>query len=230
VKHVKRRWDLDNQFGTLVVQTKKVTSLWVPVATSASGAPAAPSDATHYKCYQITALGVASDQTPETAPGSGQFKFRKDVQAFFLDQFGDCTLNQDGTPSFMGSPVQGRCLYNVKKLVELCNPVTKSAVDPPRETAAVIDGSTPAGTDSLVCYQAALATKFLNTAAAGLVGATVGTSVDPKQSKHVKRKLSEGTQLFTTPGNQFPAPAQVDTSKTEMVCIPTTVTSVTGLP
>jgi hypothetical protein len=230
VKHVKRRWDLTNQFGSLVVMSTRVTSLWVPVAKSETSAPVPPGDATHYECYQIKPFGVLSDQTPETAPASGKFKFRKDLQAYFLDQFSDCVLNQAGTPSFAGTPVEGKCLFDLKKPREICNPVIKSAVDPPRTTDAIITGSTPSRTDSLVCYQMGLASKFNSLDAAALVGAPVGSSIIPKQVKHLKRQLKAGTQLYTTPGNGFPKPTQVDTSKGEMACIPSSVVSVVPLP
>jgi len=230
VRHVPRRWDLDNQFGTLVVESKKVTALLVPAAQSESGPPSAPDDATHYECYQIKPLAVLSDQTPETAPGSATFKFRKDLQAFFRDQFDDCALNRDGVPSFAASPVQGRCLYNLNRPIELCNPAIKSAVEPPRFTSAVIDGSAPSAGESLLCYKVTLATKITNADAAILAGASVGSAISPKQSNHVKRTLADSTQIYLAPGNLFPAPQQVDTGKAEMVCVRTTITAVAPLP
>lgn len=230
VRHVPRRWDLDNQFGTLAVESKKVTALLVPAAQSEVAPPSAPDDAAHYECYQIKPLAVLSDQTPETAPGSARFKFRKDLQAFFRDQFDDCALNRDGVPSFPASPVQGRCLYNLKAPIELCNPAIKSAVDPPRLTSAVIDGSAPITGESLLCYKVTLATKMTNAEAAVLAGVSVGSAISPKQSSHVKRTLADGTPIYLAPGNLFPAPQQVDTSKPEVVCIRTTITAVAPLP
>jgi hypothetical protein len=39
--------------------------------------------------------------------------------------------------------------------------------------------------------------------------------------------VKNGNPVHTAPGNQFPRPVLVDTSGSELVCIPTNVTSIT---
>lgn len=79
------------------------------------------------QAFSITA------QTPDNGDGVG--KFRKDLQVFLEDPFfDDCALLADGvTTSFDGTSVEGACLFDLKKPVELCNPVDKTAVVPPRQ-------------------------------------------------------------------------------------------------
>jgi len=50
-------------------------------------------------------------------------------------------LDDGVTPSFLGTPVQGKCLFTLTKAFLLCNPMHKSAVVAPRLTSAVIDGA-----------------------------------------------------------------------------------------
>jgi hypothetical protein len=202
----------------------------VPAAKSLVSPPAAPPNATHYKCYQVKATRDVTDQTPD-AGGIG--KFRKDIEGYFGDQFLDldCAQDREGNPTFPGSPVAGTCLFNLRKVVALCNPVIKSDVGgaPPRVTVAPPgSSSTPTSTESLLCYQAKLSSRVLSASAAALGNVSVGTLL--KQRKHVKRALAFGTGPHTTPGNQFPAPLQVDTKKTEFACVPTFVTSVIDKP
>ena len=257
-KHVKRIWELDNQFGNISVESTKESSLLVPSALSTTVPLAAPADASHFVCYKVKpakprGLGDPSlaftDQTPgRCSKDAGGFakqvclddadcggaaaaftlcakpKFRKDIQAFAKDQLDDCALLKDGiTPSFDGSPVAGMCLFDIKKPTELCNPTNKSETVAPRETTATIDASTATATQSLLCYQAKLASKVRSTTAASLAGLIVDDKVDPKQAKHFKRKAKDDTQIYTTPGNQFPNPLEMDTAKTDVLCIPTDV-------
>ena len=222
-KHVPRVWQLTNQFGTVNVQSKKVSALLLPAAKSLTAPPAAPSDATHFVCYQVKPTADVTTQTPNG-------KFAADLQAFFKDQFDDCALNAAGNPSFDGTAVAGMCLFDLKNPKELCNPMNKSAVELPRETTAVIDGSTAGATQSLLCYGLKLAGAFSSTSAATLAGASVGASVDPKQSKHAAHTVKSGNPVYTTPGNQFPNPTVLDTKKQEMVCIPTDVLGVAPAP
>lgn len=229
-KHIARIWQLDNDFGTIKVASKKVKGLLVPAAASPISSPSAPADATHYACYQVKATADITAQTPDKGDGTG--KFRSDMQVFLSDEFfDDCALLEDGvTPSFAGTEVEGACLFNLKKAVELCNPIDKSAVVPPRETSAVIDGSVAATTQSLLCYRVSLATKFTYGPAAALADTTVGTVLDPKQTKHVKRGQKTGNPVHTTAGNQFPGPVEVDTSKQYVACLPTDVTGFSPAP
>jgi len=230
VKHVPRRWELINHFGTVVVGSKKAKAMWVPAAIDENGSPGAPADATHFKCYQVKPLnGVATDQTPETTPGSGKTQFRQDLQAFLADTFDDCGDGGTvGILAFPGTAAAGMCLYDLKKPVELCNPVVTDEVAPPRQIT-VIDGSTPTVTQSLLCYQVKLAKRVNSAEAAGLISVPVGSMIVPAQPPHSQHKLSDGTAAYSTPGNQFPAPTVVDTLKTELVCIPTTVEAVSPL-
>ena len=218
-KHIARVWQLSNQFGTINVASKKVSALLLPATKSLSAPPAAPADATHFVCYQVKPTKEITAQTPDG-------KFADDLQAFFADQFDDCALNAAGNPSFGGTAVAGMCLFDLGKPKELCNPMNKSAVQPPRATNAVIDGSTAHATQSLLCYGAKLAGDFTSSNAASLAGASVGDAVDPKQSKHAAHSVKDGNPVYTTPGNQFPNPTLLNTKKQEMVCIPTEVLGV----
>jgi hypothetical protein len=111
--------------------------------------------------------------------------------------------------------------------MELCSPADKSAVVPPRLTAATIDGSSAAVRgEGLLCYKAKLVSRVRNATAAALGGVAPGDGL--RQRPHTKRRLKDGTNLNVVPGNQFPAMA-MDTTKAEFVCVPTTVLSVTDL-
>lgn len=256
VKHQPRRWQLTNQLGTIAVDSKKVTSLWVPASTDeTTPMPADPGDHTHYLCYQVKAVkgtfsvqttGTCANSAPQNAggaclselecgglPGTTELcakpKMRKDLQAFLSDQFDDCAKFKDGvTDSWDGTTVEGKCLFDLKQPRELCNPAIKSAVQAPRTTNAAITGSSPSTTDSLLCYQAKLSSKLTSGDAAALIGSSTGKLPNgAKQSKHVKRRTANGTPVYVAAGNGFPAPDAVNTSKQELVCIPTGVISVT---
>lgn len=255
-KHVARTWQLSNELGTIQVDSTKVTALLVPAAKDLASGPAAPGDATHFVCYQVKPTrGAYAEQTPGTCDGDaavnpggsclddaacggsgGAFtlcrkpKFRKDLQGFFADQFDDCAFDGDGGVSFDTTPAAGMCLFDFKRVVELCNPIDKSAVEAPRETEAVISESLAVRSTSLLCYQPVLAGSIADPAAAGLIAATVGDKVAPKQSKHAKRRVKDGNPVYTAPGNLFPAPSVVDTIKQELVCLPTEVAFVAAVP
>ena len=255
-KHFARTWELANQFGSITVQSKKVTAILVPANTNLGSPPADPGDATHYVCYQVKpAKGVFTDQTPGTCSSgagnnaggaclddadcggtAGLFslcprpKYRKDLQAFFRDQFDDCVIDAQSNLAFAGAAAERMCLFDLKKMKELCNPIDTTSVVAPRETSAVIAESMASSTQSLLCYQPGLASKIKNATTAGLASVPLQPAVNVgdaivKQSKHQKRR--GGGPVYTTPGNLFPAPLVVDTNKQEMVCIPTDVVSVT---
>ena len=220
-----RRWSVSNALGSLVLDTGKVAALWLPTGVALDGGSAAdPGDATHFLCYQAKAATVPSDQAPDG--GSGKGKFRRDLQAFFADAFADCLLAGGASaPSFAGTPVEGRCLVDLKGPKQVCAPAAKSAVLPPRTSSAVIAGSTPAiGDRALVCYQAKLARQVADPAAAALTGLPVGGAVE--QRAHVKRRAQDGTAVATQPGNLFPRPVAVDTDALELLCLPSTVAAV----
>jgi len=231
-KHVLRRWQLDNQFGTVNVLSKKVKALLVPAAADLTTPPAAPGDATHYTCYQVKPSADVTDQTPDKGDGTG--KFRKGMQAFFEEElFADCALLEDGmTPSFDGTAVEGKCLFDLGKPIELCNPVDKTAVVPPRATTATIDGSTAQTDVSLLCYKLKLASKISSADVATLSGRSIGSKLDPKQAKHVKRgvKTNDPVRVIAGAGNWLPAPARIDTKGQAMVCVPTDVLGVAPTP
>ncbi len=221
VKHQPRVWGLLNQFGTVNVLTKKVEAMLVPASKDVNApSPPDPGDHTHYICYQAKAT---KDNTAQTPAG----KFRKDIEAYFGDQFldVDCATDRNGSLSFPGSAVTGKCLLTLKKVKFLCNPIAKDDVGgtPPRVTVAPPGSTSVASTnDSLLCYQAKLSSKVASAGAAALGGVSAGDAL--KQSKHVQRAP------YTTPGNQFPVPIQLTTKKIEFACIPTFVTSVIDAP
>jgi hypothetical protein len=103
-------------------------------------------------------------------------------------------------------------------------------VVPPRETSAAIDESTALTDVSLLCYKIKLATKITSTDVAMLSGLAVGSRLDPKQAKHVKRGVKNFNPVRVAAGNQFPAPAQVNTMGQAMACVPTQLLAVTQTP
>lgn len=227
-KHEPRVWELDNGLGTIRVTSKKVSALLLPAAATEASPPAAPGAKTHFTCYQVKATEDITDQTPDGGRGAG--KFRSDLQVFVEDEFDDCALNDAGTPNFAGSPVEGRCLVDLKRVKEFCSPIDAGVVDAGRETAAD-SGNVAAQTDvGLLCYQAKLASGFKSASAASLAGASVGDKLKPKQRKHEKRRFGTGNPVFTTPGNSFDAPEVVETTSLDLVCLPTNVVSVTPVP
>lgn len=229
-RHIARIWELTNDFGAIRVLSKKATSLLVPATADDANDPAAPGDATHYTCYQVKVTKDVTAQTPDKGNGTG--KFRRDLQAFFDDAFfGDCALAKDGiTPNFAGTAFAGRCLLDITKPVELCNPTNTEAVEPDRVTTAAIQASTAGTNESLLCYKIKRATKLKSAAAAALIGGSVGDRIDPKQARHETRKVKAGSGIFTRVGSLFPAPRRVDTKGDEVACVPTTVLQVDIAP
>jgi hypothetical protein len=226
VRAPKRLWHVENELGDLVLETGRARALWVPAG--AAGAPATPDDPgdrTHLVCYQAKAAPVPSAQAPDER-GNGKARFRRDLQHHLADHFEDCARLKDGTGApFPGTPVEGACLYDLRRPRELCNPVDTRAVEPPRATTAELDESTATIRDlSLLCYQAALATRVRSAAAATLGGGEVGDKLG--QRPHVPRRLRDGTQINVHPGNRFPRPLAVDTAKAELVCLPARVLAV----
>lgn len=225
-KPPKRRWHLANQFGDIVIESKRVKSMLLPAGKAeAPGVPVAPADTTHYVCYGVKPSKVPSAQEPDTR-GKGKGKFRDDLQAYTLDQFDDCAMFLDSIEQpFAGTSVAGTCLVDVVKPVELCNPADKMPVQPSRSTSAVIKDSTAVVRDvSLLCYQTKRATKVKDAQAALLGGVAVGSRL--KQAKHAKHTLKTASQINVAPGNQFPRPLAVDTVSDAVLCVPTTVLSV----
>lgn len=224
VKHVPRTFQLENEFGTIEVVSRKVVALLVPAATSADApAPVAPGETTHFHCYGVKPTKAITDQTPDNY-GKGQGKLRKDMQAFFAEEFFDeCATNAAGAVGFEGTPVEGMCLFDIRVPVELCNPANTSNVEPDRTTSAVIADSLALTEQSLLCYRIKPSTKVNN----GTVGAILGLSVRaklPKAMKVPKRGIKTGDALYVAPGSDFPGPTRLDTSRQQTVCVPTRVT------
>jgi hypothetical protein len=220
----KRRWQVDNDLGELLVDTGTAATLWLPAGAAIGGEAVAPGEATHFLCYRASASSVPSEQAPDVS-GRGRGRFRS-RQTFVADGLDDCRFARDGvTPSFAGTAVEGRCLIDVKAPRQLCSPAAKSAVVPPRSSTATIVGSTPSITDRvLVCYRAKLAGKVTDASAAALAGVAAGTTV--KQAGHVKRREKDGSAVATLPGNLFPRPLAVDTQRLDLVCLPSAVLGV----
>ncbi|MCC6764669.1 MAG: hypothetical protein IT293_08395 [Deltaproteobacteria bacterium] len=230
-RHMSRLWQLTNQLGTIAIVSKKLAHVVVPATASLASAPPAAPDATHRACYSVQVTKDVTAQTPETTVGSGIGRFDTDLQTYFRGGlFDDCALNEEGTPSFPGTPVAGACLVNVGKPRLLCNPVDTAAVVPPRESSAVVVPSAARTATSLLCYKAKLAKRFTHAPAAMLAGATLDATIDPAQARHEKRRVQAGTGIYLGPGNQFPGPAEVSTTKLAFVCLPTSVESVAPAP
>lgn len=223
-KHIPRLWQLDNAFGAIQVESKKVTRLLLPAGMDATSSPAGPADATHFVCY-----GVEPSGGSEQAPGG---KLRKDLQGYFADEFGDCALLADGaTTSFAGTDVEGNCLFDLRKSVELCNPIDITEVVPPRQTEATpISEATAETTKSLLCYKATLAKGLASGEVAALGGGSSGDKLDPKQAKPVRRTVKTENPLYVTPGSDFPYPVLLDSHKSKVICVPTDVLSVSAAP
>ena len=253
-KHGRRLWRLDNGLGEIAVVSNKVKGFLLPAAAAVDATPAPPGAATHYACYQVKVAkseyggqtpGQCDRQAPANAQGActgdadcggtvGELtlcqkpKFRRDLQVFVNDPlFGDCAVPADGsTPSFAGTAVEGTCLLDLKKPVELCNPVETGAVEPPRESSAVFDPSQPSSTRSLLCYKAKPARKIVYQPAAALAQSVVGAKIEPKQAGHTPRTLAAGSEVHTAPGSRFPGPTVIETTRLGVVCLPSDVLAV----
>ena len=218
VKAPRRLYEITNRFGTLFLETKRVRSLLLPAGANGQGMANTPTgDPTHFKCYQAKAAKLLSDQTPEA-------KFRKDLQTFVGDAALDiyCANDLDGNPSFAGFAVEGTCLFDLKKPTEICTPVDKTAIDPPRFTAAVISESTATISQALVCYQAKPSSKLRSADAGALIGnPPIGTKI--RQNKVPKRVVT------TAPGNLFPEPDEVLAGQAKFLCVPSDVLAISAL-
>lgn len=214
-KHRPRRWEVDNRLGTMVLQSSRTTSVWIPALVD--GTPE-NGDGTPYLCYQVKPLAA------EVGSQVVQGKLRRDLQIFAADVFDDCASDAGGTPSFDGTAVRGKCLYHVKKPVELCNPVSLRSADPPRVTTAVVPPLAGEERESLLCYDARPATRVFSADAAFLIGQR--GQLKPPQARHARRSLRFGNPIDVLPAADFPAPRAVDSTKTELVCLPTRVRDV----
>lgn len=227
-KHIKRRWQLSNQLGTIVVDSKRTTSMLVPAAMDPNDAPSAPDLRTHFECYGVAgAKGAPADQLTEDGKG----RLRRDLQLFARDSLDDCVAFTDGTPSWPGTSVEGSCLFDIRAVKELCSPASVDNVDAGRETSASIDAVAADTPKALLCYSLKASQKILSDAAGALVGLSNGDRFPERrrQAKHLKRKKKDGTALQTQPGNSFPSPIEMDTLKADLLCLPTDILAVSVL-
>ena len=219
-----RRVEVENRFGTLFVETGGAAALLLPAGASESAVPAGIGDHIHYLCYSARSSKLPSEQAPEVK-ATNKGRFRKDLQAFARDMFADCALEPGGGASFPGTSVEGACLVDMKKPSLLCMPASKSAVEPPRLTSAVIDTSDASNAEeALLCYGVKLARKVRNAETAVLGELAVDERLE--KFTHQARTAKEGTAVRTTPSNGFPAPAAIDTKTLDSLCLPTDILSV----
>ncbi len=225
-RHLKRDWQLENVLGDIEVRSYAQSSLLLPAGVNSTAPDAtAPVGAPHYACYSVrTVRGVVSAQT------SGKL-FATDLQIYVRDLLDECALDTSGTASFAGTAVESSCLIDVRRPVELCNPIAMSEVEPPRSTSAVITPSGPDTGPSLLCYRARLASRFRSADAAATAGTETRDRIDPKQSAHQPRTVGDANPLHTAPASMFPAPTVVETrARDRRVCLVTDVLSVTPSP
>lgn len=224
-KHVPRTFQLANQFGTIEVVSKKVVALLAPAGVSPdTPGPTAPTDATHYQCYAVKPTRAITDHTPDYGNGTG--KLRKDLQAFLAEElFDECATTYSGGIGFLGTSVEGMCLFDVRAPAELCNPAHTSNVQPDRTTTAATVESEAQTLQSLLCYRIKPAKKVLNASVATILSLQVRDKL-AKPAKVPKRGIKTSNAIHVTPGNDIPAPSLVDTNKQQSVCIPTSVLGV----
>lgn len=219
VKHLPRRWEVDNRFGTLVVESRRASALLLPVGLAGEPEPGAAAPA--YLCYQIRPM--AGELSTQLA-GS---RFRPDLQVFAGDGFDDCARDRSGATAFAGSAVAGKCLYQIRKPLELCNPVRVDNVEPPRTTSAAIEPVAGSPVASLLCYQVKTATR-VNSADAGVQIGRRG-QLSPPQSRHARHLDRFGTALQAQPSAGVPAPIELDTLESERLCVATRIRDVARL-
>lgn len=216
VRHAERQWQVETADGALVLDSKTVAALLVPAQLGKEPLPDAGDRGDAWLCYGVrVARGVES----ALAPGG---RFERGMQGFFADGFRDCSRGA-GAGAFAGTEVAGKCLYDLQKPVELCNPVALAPVEAPRTTS--VPAGAPVATRaataaSLLCYQAQRAARVRSDAAAATLGMRPGDALAQRQPAHRKRLAADGRPLFVRPTNGLPAPTQVDTMRPELVCVP----------
>jgi PKD repeat protein len=189
-----------NQCGETWITAGKPVSLLVPTALDLDNPVAPPNESDHnvghFLCYQAKQQKNRADGTP-VAP------FAKGVQADVTDHF------------------QTR-RYDLKKVVQLCNPVSKSGspvllAGPAKGAPLAITPATIRNPEShLVCYQAKQAKKLIVQNGCGPVSPTdKGAAIVPPQAKHVPR-------LGMYVANQF-GPGRLDTQDQTLLCIPSSL-------
>lgn len=219
-RHVSRQWRVATEEGEIVVESKDVSALLVPARIGADAVPEAGGNGDAYKCYVVrVARGVDSALAPEG-------RFERGLQQFLADGFADCQREPGGSV-FAGTRVAGKCLYDLQKPVELCNPVAVEAVAAPRSTAVPPGAEVetrPDSTASLLCMQAQRAARVRAERAAAALGVRIGEAITPRQPAHRKRLEAQGEPVRVRPENGFPAPTLVDTMRPATVCLPALAT------
>jgi cysteine-rich repeat protein len=215
-RHIARQWRVETDDGTVVVESKTVAAMLVPARIGKGAVPEPGRTDDAFVCYTVrVARGSDSALAPEG-------RFTRGLQRFLADGFRDCSGGAGSGP-FRGSGAEGKCLYDLQKPVELCNPVAVAPVEAPR-TTSVPDGtgieSVPGTASSLLCFQAQRAARVRSEAVAEALGVRIGEVINPRQAAHRKRLAAEGRPLFVRPGNGIPAPTRVDTMRPELVCVP----------
>lgn len=199
---------VDNQFGTIFVETIKPNRLLVPTAKSLTDPVGSldPEPIDHFKCYKVKVKTKICQDDPtarcmnddDCATGACNLGFPKGILVTLDDQFPD-------TPK----------LYEVRKPKKLCTPVDKDSggfVNPDGENG-----------QHLMCYQVK---QVKGVCAAGSTQNAGGsceieedcggtkdvTSFCVRQPKHIRV-----TSIHVN--NQF-GPEQLDTIKEEELCVP----------
>jgi hypothetical protein len=219
VQHLPRRWEVDNRFGTLVVESRRASALLMPATVS--GEPLPDATAPGYLCYQIKPM--AGEMSTQLAGSS----FRPDLQVFAGDGFDDCAQDKSGAVSFATTAVAGKCLYQIRKPVELCNPVAVGNVAPPRTTSADIVPVPARPGASLLCYQVKTATRVNSADASVQIGRR--GQLNPPQLRHERHLARFGSALSLLPPAGMASPFLVDTLGSERLCLPTRIRDIAAL-
>lgn len=215
-RHAARQWRVETDDGAVVVESKTVAAMLVPARIGKGYVPESGRTDDAFVCYTVrVSRGIDSALAPEG-------RFARGLQSFLADGFRDCSGGANPGP-FRRSEADGKCLYDLQKPVELCNPAAVAPVEAPR-TTSVPDGtaveSVPGASSSLLCFQAQRAARVRSEAVAEMLGVRIGDVISPRQATHRKRLAAEGRPLFVQPGNGIPAPTRFDTMRPELVCVP----------
>ena len=205
---------VDNQFGTLFVQTEKPDRLLVPTAKDPL-APIAPPDplthnVDHFKCYQV-------EQSKKVCEGNPTVKCKTDTNCTNAGLLGSCNL---GFPKDLEVEIADQftvepALFALKGPTRLCTPVNKNGEGIKNPEA------------HLLCYKA----KRVGKVCAEDALANPGTACKREQDCGGVRRVTNMCQRQAPHelvrgihvNNQFGAD-QLDTQKEEEVCVPSTTT------
>lgn len=202
---------------TVRVDTKKETRLLIPTGHAVGGVPAPATGITNaYKCYKVKASGGGSD-TGSLQDVKG--KEQRNLQVVLEDGFAD----GQGHPLFG----DGR-RFDLRNVVELCNPVKLSNVDQSEQDATGATRSSTCETQGYAIAQPATSLLCWRIRSSRLVLEQPWTfqapplPIDPKQEKHRKRLHSKGEGVHLD--HDLEAPDVVNTAKEAQVCFPADIT------